>query len=56
MKVRMAIYDLKGKPNIWWKDLKLAMGVKEKQLEWCDLKKYFKKQYLYESYYERKTK
>jgi len=36
--------------------LKLAKGLKEKQLEWFDFKKYFKKQYLSESYYERKTK
>ena len=56
MKVKMAIYNMKGKANIWWQDLKLAKGLKEKQLEWSDLKKYFKKQYLSESYYERKTK
>ena len=52
MKVRMAIYNLKGKANIWWQDLKLAKGLKEKQMEWS----YFKKWYLYESYYEIKTK
>jgi len=28
MKVRMAIYDLKGKASIWWQDLKLAKGLK----------------------------
>ena len=56
MKVRMAIYNLKGKANIWWQDLKLAKGLKEKQLECSDFKKYFKKQYLYESYYERNMK
>jgi hypothetical protein len=33
MKVRMAIYSLKGKANIWWQDLKLSKGLKEKQLE-----------------------
>jgi hypothetical protein len=55
-KVRMAIYNLKGKASIWWQDLKLAKGLKEKQLEWYDFKKYFKKQYLSESYYERKKK
>ena len=36
-------------------DLKLDKGLKEKQFEWSDFKKYFKKQYLSESYYERKT-
>jgi hypothetical protein len=56
MKVRMAIYNLKGKANIWWQDLKLAKGLKEKQLEWSEFKKYFKKQYLFESYYGRKKK
>jgi hypothetical protein len=30
MKVRMAIYNLKGKASIWWQDLKLAKGLKEK--------------------------
>jgi hypothetical protein len=54
MKVRMAIYNLKGKASIWWKHLKLARVLKEKQLEWSDFKKYFKKQYLSERYYERK--
>jgi hypothetical protein len=33
MKVRMAIYNLKGKARIWWQDLKLAKGLKEKQME-----------------------
>jgi hypothetical protein len=30
MKVRMAIYNLKGMASIWWQDLKLAKGLKEK--------------------------
>jgi hypothetical protein len=38
MKVRMAIYNLKGKASIWLQDLKLAKGLKEKQLEWSDFK------------------
>ena len=42
MKVRMAIYNLKGKAIIWWQDLKLTKGLKEKLLEWSDFKKYFK--------------
>ena len=56
MKVKMTIYNVKGKACIWCQDLKLAKGLKEKQMEWLDFKKYFKKQYLSESYYERKTK
>jgi hypothetical protein len=56
MNVRMEIYNLKGKASIWWQDLKFAKGLKEKQMEWSDFKKYFKKYYLSKSYYERKTK
>ena len=56
MNVRMAIYNLKGKASIRWKDLKLAKGLKEKRMEWPYFKKYFNKKYLSESYYERKTK
>ena len=56
MKVRMVIYNLKRKASIWLQDLKLAKGLKEKQLEWSDFKKYFKKQYLSKRYYERKMK
>jgi hypothetical protein len=40
MKVRMAIYNLKGKERIWWQDLKLAKVLKEKQMEWSYFKKY----------------
>ena len=56
MKVKMATYNLKGKASIWWQDLKLAKVLKEKQMEWSDFKKYFKKQYLSKSYHERKKK
>jgi hypothetical protein len=56
MKVRMAIYNMKGKDSIWWQDLKTTKGLKEKKMEWEVFNKYFKKQYLYECYYERKTK
>ena len=56
MKVRMDIYKLKGKASIWWQDLKLSKGLKEKKMEWTYFKKYFKKKYLSKSYYERKTK
>jgi len=56
MKFRMAVYNLKGKASIWWQDLKISHGLKEKNLEWVEFKRLFKKQYLSESYYERKTK
>jgi ATP-dependent Lon protease len=47
---------MKGKVSIWWKELKLAEGLKENKKEWEDFKKHFKKQYLSKSYYERNTK
>ena len=28
MKVRMEVYNLKGKVGIWWKDLKISHGLK----------------------------
>jgi hypothetical protein len=34
----------------------IGQGPKKKQMEWADFEKYFKKQYLSESYYEIKTK
>jgi hypothetical protein len=43
MKVKMAIYNLKGKTSIWWQGLKLAKGLKEEHMEWSEFKKYFKK-------------
>ena len=46
MKVKMPIYNLKEKESIWGKELKLGKGLKEKQMEWSDFNKYFKKQYL----------
>ena len=56
MKVIMEVYNLKGKGSIWWQDLKISHGLKEKNLEWSEFKNFFKKQYMSESYYERKTK
>ena len=43
MKVRMAIYNLKGKASIWWQDLKISQGLKEKMMEWAEFKRLFKK-------------
>ena len=56
MKVTMEVYNLKGKAIILWHDLKISHGLKEKNLEWWEFKKFFKKKYFLESYYERKTK
>ena len=29
LKVKMAIYNLTGKTDIWWKDIKKVKGIKE---------------------------
>jgi len=52
----MEIYNLKGKASIWWQDLQISQGLKEKTMEWAEFKRLFKKQYLSKNYYERKTK
>ena len=44
--MKVVIYNLKRKVGIWWYDPKLAKGLKEKQMEWSDFNKHFKKQYL----------
>ena len=46
MSARMEVYNLKGKANIWWEDLNISHGLKEKNLEYLGFKKLFKKQYL----------
>ena len=56
LKARMAIYNLLGKDDIWWKDLKRVKGIKEKNINWSSFKKYFKKKFLSEQYYEKRAK
>ena len=43
LKARMAIYNVSGKADIWWQDLKRVKGIKEKNINWSTFKKYFKK-------------
>ena len=56
MKVHMVVYNLKGKHDFWWQYLKISHGLIERNLEWLEFKKLFKKKYISGSYYERKTK
>ena len=41
LKARMAIYNLIGKADIWWQDLKRVKGIREKNINWSTLRKYF---------------
>ena len=52
----MAIYNLSGKADIWWQDLKRVKGIKEKSINWSIFKKYFKKKFLSKQYYEEREK
>ena len=52
----MAIYNLTGKANIWWQELKRVKGIREKNINWSTFKKYFKKKFLSEQYYEERAK
>ena len=56
LKARMAIYNLTGKADIWWKDLKIVKDIREKNINWSTFKKYFKKKFLSEQYYEERAK
>jgi len=56
LKARMAIYNLTGKADIWWQDIKRMKQIRERSLTWKDFVKYFKKQYLSDQYYEDKAK
>ena len=52
----MAIYNLTRKADIWWQDLKRVKGIREKNINWSTFKKYFKKKFLSEQYYEERAK
>ena len=52
----MAIYNLSGKADIWWQDLKRVKGIKEKEVNWSTFKRYFKKKFLSEQYYKERAK
>src|SRR5713226_9788567 len=51
----MDIYNLFEKADIWWKDLKRVKGIKEKEVNWSTFKRYFKKKFLSEQYYEERA-
>ena len=52
----MTIYNLTGKADIWWQDLKRVKCIREKNINWSTFKKYFKNKFLSEQYYEERAK
>ena len=56
IKDRMDIYNLIEKAYIWRQDIKRVKNMKEKYLTWRVFKKYFKRKFLSEQYYEERAK
>ena len=56
LNARMDIYNLSGKADNWWQDLKRVKGIKEKNVNWSTFKRYFNKKFLFEQYYEGREK
>jgi len=43
MKAGVATINLKGKPEIWWEDVKNVKGVNEEDLTWSEFEQLIKK-------------
>ena len=56
LKVRMTIYNLTRKDDIWWQDIKRVKNIWEKYATWRTFNKYFKIIFLFEQYYEERDK
>ena len=56
LKAQMAIYNLTENDDIWWQDIKRVKNVKEQYLTWRVFKKYFKRKFLSQQYYEERAK
>ena len=56
LKSWMVVCNLTEKDDIWWQDIKRVKNVKEQYLIWRVFKKYFKRKFLSEHYYEERDK
>ena len=56
MKERVSIFNLNGRESIWWEHLRQVKKINEKKIVWKQFKKYFKKKYLSNRYYDDKIK
>ena len=56
LKARMAIYNLLGKADIWWHDLKRGKGIKEKNVNWSTFKRYLKRNFCLSNTMKREKK
>ena len=46
MKVIINIFNLKGKTDIWWEDVKWVNDIMIEELSWHEFKRLFRKKYL----------
>ena len=56
MKERVAIFNMNGRASIWWDHLRKVKKINDKKIVWKRFKKYFKKKYLSDRYYDDKIK
>jgi len=56
MKEKITTFNLKGKADIWWEDVKNAKGIQEDDLTLNEFERLFTKNYLSERYYDEKAK
>lgn len=56
MKARITTFNIRGKTNIWWEDVKNVRGIHEEELTWNELEQLFKKKYLSERYFDDRAK
>ena len=56
MKERVSIFNLNGRASIWWEHFKQVKRIGERKMKWKQFKKYFKKKYLSDRYYDDNIK
>ena len=47
------MYQLKGKASMWWDQFVQVQHIREKEVTWKELKRYFEKKYLTKRYHDR---
>jgi hypothetical protein len=50
------MYQLKGKASMWWDQLLQVQHIRERDITWKELKRYFQRKYLTKIYYDKKMK
>ena len=56
LKAIIVIFNLKGKADIWWEDVKHSIDIKAEDLSWHEFKRLFKKKYSLERYHDSKVR